>query len=564
MNQMLRHWRHSRVVLAVVSTFLKGTATFLFLLLCLRFQIASLLFAWPLLIPVLILTVGGITLGVWMPIPGLCAFTLAVPLLNGLAGDGILGSASPIALVFSALWTGILIRRMWQHYAGQRRLAPHDRARPFTTSEVIASRGIFESGGTVSSPVSGVNNDTFSNRCVRFTIGVLTTAVLVSYAWQLWMHRRSDALLPALLRSPIQAYGDPLYFITSAFIWLQGLFYFDSIYRADCLINSDRPDIQVGFGTLRTWVRPFFATYAVTMTLFLLIQFLFHVPEGWADAGFQAPYEDISSFGSIASSIFVFLLAASKRTHWKMVLARILGCAICLLMVIVSWSRASWLAAFVFLMVTAMVYLPRLYNYAILVAVVAGVGMININIDGPAWRSNIYLVRLGTLVRIENPANKNNGRFHLYGKAERMICDYPFLGAGVGSFYLNSVAYAEPNDPYWRARIPDFAHNIILQIAAEEGIPIAALFAALTMFVLWRGFRVSRERQSIRWPDRCLLGASLALACYLQTQMTANSLNVYLSNQLFFWFLLAAVIKMCDEKHRADSVDVSWNRSSVG
>jgi hypothetical protein len=34
----------------------------------------------------------------------------------------------------------------------------------------------------------------------------------------------------------------------------------------------------------------------------------------------------------------------------------------------------------------------------------------------------------------------------------------------------------------------------------------------------------------------------LALIGYLATQMTANSLNVYVSNQILFWFLIAVVI----------------------
>lgn len=36
------------------------------------------------------------------------------------------------------------------------------------------------------------------------------------------------------------------------------------------------------------------------------------------------------------------------------------------------------------------------------------------------------------------------------------------------------------------------------------------------------------------------LGVTMALGAYLLTQMTANSLNVYVSNQFFFWFLMAA------------------------
>jgi O-antigen ligase len=124
------------------------------------------------------------------------------------------------------------------------------------------------------------------------------------------------------------------------------------------------------------------------------------------------------------------------------------------------------------------------------------------------------------------------------------------VGHGIGSFYLMSVNYAEPDDPY--ATKPDFAHNVFLQIAAEEGVPIAALFAGLIAWTLGCGFCTwLRQRAATA---KCsadallILGATLALGAYLQTQMTANSLNVYVSNQFFFWFLMVAILAISEHE----------------
>jgi hypothetical protein len=83
---------------------------------------------------------------------------------------------------------------------------------------------------------------------------------------------------------------------------------------------------------------------------------------------------------------------------------------------------------------------------------------------------------------------------------------------------------------------------------------VAALFAGLIGWTLWRGVRAWQAtggRQAVIIPgerasqDRlALLGTTLALGVYVQTNLTSNSLNIYASNQFFFWFLMAAVLGM--------------------
>jgi hypothetical protein len=41
-----------------------------------------------------------------------------------------------------------------------------------------------------------------------------------------------------------------------------------------------------------------------------------------------------------------------------------------------------------------------------------------------------------------------------------------------------------------------------------------------------------------------MLGTTLVLCVYVQTNLTSNSLNIYASNQFLFWFLMAAVLGM--------------------
>jgi O-antigen ligase len=375
---------------------------------------------------------------------------------------------------------------------------------------------------------------------------ILIAAIFLSLALQYWSHRGIVGLWPILFDRAVLGYGDPWYFLTSAFLWLQGLFYFRVVYAKCVAFCDETAGSNVELSPVAMWVRPVFAGYGVTMAVFLLFQYIYHIPEGWAGAGFQSPFEDISSFGSIAVTLFIFTVATLWTAKSYKLTLDILGGVSLLAMVVASWSRATWLAGSVFLLLIAVFRLPRIWTIALILGAVSTVVIINANSNRPSWLSQPYLARLVTLARLENPANKDSDRVNLYKKAARMIRQRPLVGHGIGSFYLTSLNYAQPGDPY--ATLPDFAHNTFLQIAAEQGVPIAALFTGLITIVLCRGFR-NWHRRAAKGPQSSAaalreLGVSLALGAYLQTQMTANSLNVYVSNQFFFWFLLAAILAL--------------------
>jgi O-antigen ligase len=146
-----------------------------------------------------------------------------------------------------------------------------------------------------------------------------------------------------------------------------------------------------------------------------------------------------------------------------------------------------------------------------------------------------------------------------------MIGKQPVTGYGIGSFYLMSPMFAPSNDPvasnsiardyilYLRQE-PNFAHNFILQFAAELGIPATLLFCSLIGAAWYNSFRHTRAALKEKNGDRVPLALFLALTTYLITQMTANSLNIYVSHQFLFWFLIAALLGMTREgKQRNES-----------
>lgn len=535
-----------------------------FFLLCLRFQIAAVRSAGADLAPVSILVAAGLALGIWKPWAALFAFTLAIPMLTGLGQANLLNGAHPLSLVFAALYTGIEVRNPMFNILSKffpAKLADWHPSSHFESPSDKASDADFGTQGSrMKASIRYFRRD-FAPAIVE----ILISAVFFSLVWQLWKHRGNSGLWPAIYDRAFVGFGDTWYFLTTAFLWLQGLYYFKLLHsgykgRSTLDIESNLDGFSVA-----AWVRPVFAVYGVTMLAFCLLQYVSHIPEGWAGAGYQSPFEDISSFGSIAVSIFIFAAATISVSRPYKLAIDLIACGCLLVLVGASWSRGSWLAGLVFLTLVMVLRLSRYWLAAFIVLTLAAVVIINTNATRSSWLSRPYLARLITLVRLESPMNKESGRLNLFRKAEEMIRERPMAGYGIGSFYLTSADYARQGDPYGTK--PEFAHNVFIQVAAEEGLPIALIFILLILSTLWRGLsNWDRQRRADfqgSTPDNILLGVTLALACYLETQMTANSLNVYVSNQFFFWFLMAAILAIAAQARGLDNCLIETPHSEI-
>ena len=89
-----------------------------------------------------------------------------------------------------------------------------------------------------------------------------------------------------------------MYFLSSAFVYLQGLFYFD-LLCAQFEPASFQSKGSVGeFDPIACWLTPILTIYTVTIFLFIIFQFTLGLPVGWVGvwvagsylrAGFQAP-----------------------------------------------------------------------------------------------------------------------------------------------------------------------------------------------------------------------------------------------------------------------------------
>lgn len=471
----------------------------LFLFLCARSIGLSLYEARTDILPTAILSVSALAMGYWKPFEALIAFTALELFVNGLAQATILNCASPLSLIFSSLMFAISIREI-----NDSELKTVDASAPLTLG-------------------------------VLLMVDLLVTAVTVSLGGQILEHRSSLGAWLVSGEQAVYGFGDRHYFLTSAFLWLQGLFYFKAVYLllGRCDMERRLSDARISF---------VFYSLAATLAVFFVFQYCAKIPRPLIGFGYYMPCEDISSFGSACVIVLAFFAAQLNGGSLTRNIFFSLSLIVLLLLVVASWSRATWLGVAIVLGVLCLLRSPRRLFAGALVVGMMAIVFININAERQSWLRNPYLIRAVNLARLESPTRKSPERIFLYHKALDAIRLHPLSGIGIGSFYRASVGFSRPGDP--NGATPDFAHNAFLQIAVELGVPVSVLFLCLVVVAMGAGFlnwfrargTGDQRRESV------LLGVTLSLSGYVLTQMTANSLNVYFTNQFLFWFLVAAVL----------------------
>lgn len=116
----------------------------------------------------------------------------------------------------------------------------------------------------------------------------------------------------------------------------------------------------------------------------------------------------------------------------------------------------------------------------------------------------------GVNARFDIQGLANEGRLETYRATLRMIADHPWFGTGQGTFAFAFPAYRSSNVSIWG--VWDRAHDTPLEIAADMGVPIAALVVGVWIVIfaiLVRGVR--NRRRGLIVPVAALAVATLAV-----------------------------------------------------
>ncbi len=473
-----------------------------FCLLCLRFLLASGRTAdWT----CALLATTSFALACWRPAATLWVPVLGCSLLNGLNLTVLSVSYSPLLVIASSAWLGGLVRR-----------------------SISGPSGVADHAGNQTWPPG------------TLMVDLLATIALAGVIAQAWPHRAAPDFWVRFTGQALHGPAAPFYFLTSAFLWLHGLFYFRALRDHAQEMTAGR-------------IRLALVVNGAVLLFFFAVQWKFEFPFHWT-SGYQSPYEDIATFGIMAACLLLISSTQLGRGRRTGQLLLGLGMIALALAVFASWSRGTWLATLVFLSVLALLRLPRLLAWLIPALLLGTVAILNVNATRLQALRQPHLDRLLSLVQVENWQAKGGGRTELYRKAMTMIYERPWTGHGIGIFFAKSASYAAPEDLFPGSHFP---HNIVLQLAAEQGVPTALLFSGLMAWIFWRGLqywltcrRFAGLTNADAAPERATaalaLGLTLALGAYLQANLTWDMLLVHSSQPHFFWFMAAAICALVE------------------
>ena len=176
---------------------------------------------------------------------------------------------------------------------------------------------------------------------------------------------------------------------------------------------------------------------------------------------------------------------------------------LCLAAMFMTGSRGGVLVSLLALIVAFVAFFRRdLPRRAGLFAALAGGGTVALIL--------MQLMGAGINARFDFQGLADEGRFATYRATLNMIADHPWFGTGQGTFVYAFPAYRSSNASTlgtW-----DLAHNTLLEIASDMGVPIAILVgvAWIVIFaVLVRGTFV--RRRGLLVPGAALAVAVLAV-----------------------------------------------------
>jgi O-antigen ligase len=132
-----------------------------------------------------------------------------------------------------------------------------------------------------------------------------------------------------------------------------------------------------------------------------------------------------------------------------------------------------------------------------------------------------------------------SGRFEAWDLAFEKIRERPLLGTGWGTTRFIFGEYQARH--YFLRHTGTHVHNSYLELAMELGVPLAALFVVMLLYVVTRGTRVIRQLHAHR--DRAVMGALLGAmvggmtgAFWESWLIAAGSFGAFQ-----FWFVTALV-----------------------
>jgi O-antigen ligase len=343
----------------------------------------------------------------------------------------------------------------------------------------------------------------------------LAVAVVVAYGFVLheqlsdhpWLAKpdpiwkeASDALGMALTPSAAIAHGQPFLALGRPLVCILAI-------ACGFLVGRDGDRARQLIKVIG-WSGAAYACYGILAHLFDPNHILALNKEAYLDsvtATFINQNTAATYFGSCAVVWSVLLWDRVRRTtsqrpiRWREMLREVLSVRparvvvafamliLCLLALFMTRSRAGAIVSLLALTIAFVMFfrrdLPRRTGLLTALAGAGAAALLALQVMGGAVNS-----------RFDAQGLADEGRLATYRATLRLIADHPWFGTGQGTFALAFPAYRSPNVSVWGTW--DMAHNTLLQLAADMGIPVAAIVViawCVIFAVLLRGALIRRS-----------------------------------------------------------------------
>ena len=186
-------------------------------------------------------------------------------------------------------------------------------------------------------------------------------------------------------------------------------------------------------------------------------------------------------------------LSAKAIVYYWLTLRRVksylplLSLFLCLTAMFMTGSRAGIVLSLISFVIATTAFFYRDLRRATSVLSLLGIG-------GLTALGVLQIMGAGVNGRFNAIGLADEGRLEGYRSTIRMIADHPWFGTGLGTFVWNFPAYRSSNISM--VGIWDRAHDTLLELAAEMGVPLATLvvFAWVVAFALLiRGTAIRRR-----------------------------------------------------------------------
>ena len=180
-------------------------------------------------------------------------------------------------------------------------------------------------------------------------------------------------------------------------------------------------------------------------------------------------------------SIVALVWLGESRTLWREIAAMLTG--LCLFVVVLTGSRTGALG-----MVTLALWalLDRRLAVATRIALALAPFWYWLCWLAMRWWSSTGDVTFGAAKRFDTSGDFSASRLDIWSNALSMIREHPWFGVGFGEFNFVWTLTPFPGRPI---EFFDHAHNIVLNLLAEMGIPLGGLVIGLLLFGLWKALQ---------------------------------------------------------------------------